>query len=344
MNLFELKPHILYDEDGGSSASSTETEMSETDAAVEDLIGEPLENADEEEISEPSEETQESEPSEEAQSINRQEFEELQEKYKASSQEGIRQHQQLKALSEELERLKSKGAAVFGKEETPEPEKTEMPFDQSEYDRLYIDEGPAAAYAYAHNQIQERARNEQVTKTVKDEETQSEQFNRDMAMSRAKELLLKNANETKNDELINKYKDKNYIVTVDELQANKTVFEQWNKEAQYVIDYFRRLPIKVNGEIKSYKGKYPADAFKQAHRALNYDNDIEKTQIETAESTANLVAGSAPRVKSITPSGPATADIKVKFTGDESEYEARLKARQATDEQLDKELQERGLE
>jgi len=336
MNPFELKPVIYFDEDGWSADAEVETqEPEDVDTAVEDLLSEPAEES-----------TEQSEPSEEeAQDvIDRQEYEALQERYKNSSQEGIKLSQELKSLKEELESLKSKGAAVFGKEEEPEPEiDTNTPFDKDEYDRLYIDEGPAAAYLYAQQQIQAQQQNEQITQTIQEQEAQSEQFNREIAMGRARELLLQEAQKAKDDELINKYKDDKYVVTVEELEKNKAAFEQWNKEAQYVIDYFKRAPIKINGEVKSYKGKYPADAFKQAYRALNYDNDIERTQIETAESTAELVAGSSPKVTTMTPSGPATADRKVKFTGSESEYEARLKARQVSDEDLDRELQKRGL-
>lgn len=245
---------------------------------------------------------------------------------------------ELRKFKEEAERLVSPTAQT----QTDTEEKTkveELGLDKEKLEELFY-EDPAAAIAYALEQREQHLKHQTQQQEITQREQEAETFNRDLALSRARELLYEDAKARGERNLMDKYADEGYRPVLEEIEANKAVFDQFNAEAEYVIRRFARQEIKLGENVLSPKGKYHPDVFREAFKALNYDKAIENTRIETAETTAQAIKEAKPGAKVLTPTGASKADVKVKWTGNEDAQEAYQKAKNLTDEDLEAVLAE----
>jgi hypothetical protein len=254
--------------------------------------------------------------------------------------------QQLEAVQKELEALKSKapapdeeGQAEDKPGDTQENQEGWTQEQSEEYDRLFYDESPAVAARYAQKveaQIQE-VRTERAV--LEREIKEASEHNSGLALSRARELLYQSAQATGNKKLMDKYGNDSYRPSLEEIEANDDVYQRFVKEAQYVEEMYQRQPIKRGDKVLSPEGKYNPNVFRDAYRALYYDDDVDKAKISTAEQLANDINKNnrtGPTILQPEPHSKASAGVQ--WTGNEDSWEAARKAEAIDPDALEAEL------
>ncbi|MFQ5750556.1 MAG: hypothetical protein ACE5HI_01045 [bacterium] len=248
--------------------------------------------------------------------------------------------QEVEKLKTELEALQE--TVKPAQEDKQESEEVSSAWTQEqidEYNRLYVEEEPAQAEIYAHKIWEEVHQAKQIEAQVEHLKSEAEEFNRNLALGRAKELLYQEAKTRGDKDAMDKFADKSYLPSIEEIEKNNQVYNQFLKEAEYVTSYFKRQDLTIGDKTVYGAGKYFPNAFEEARKALQYEKDIVKTKVDTAEQTAQVIQQeNQNRTAELIPSGSDKHEAGVTFTGQEDVAEAARKWEQVDPDKLEADI------
>lgn len=340
------KPQILFDEDNVSGEATIETP--ETEESIEENTEESttneevdLEEYSEDEIDQALEELSTDEEIKPKFYDGRFEsVDELEKAYAESSKEAMKLKRERDELKRQIEESSTQQKVVEPEEENL---KENLWFDPEEYENIYWDEGIGKAELYKEKCRNQYLQETQYKSNAENMTKEAEDFNRQLTLGRARELLLEKAKTSGNELLIEKYSNNEYLPAIEEIESHDEVYNQWIKEADYVAKKFLK-PLIIGDRVVSQKGKLDKDAYEIAKRALNYEQAIKTATINAAEDTAKAVSQEGvPNAKIGTPTGGNKATPKVIISKDDDEYEAREKAKKLSTEELKAEAEKRGI-